>query len=160
MVCIERFQRDIVEIRVYDPKNCTLPMPANLTFPVRSMENCIFTSPLLVMGVNNDTNPLDALATLKQKSTKKSSGTIWQHDLSASVKDNVDSVQSAIVGMETRHLYIVYKTEEGSYGLLYALPESAQLTCEVTDNTEHTLSVAYTCKSSYPAVVLTSPSFS
>ena len=158
--CDERFLRDIVEFRVYDPKNCTLPMPANLTFPVRAMENCIFASPLLVMSQNSTTYPLDAVATLKQKSSKKAAGTIYQHDMSATVKDNVDTVQTAIAGLETRRLYLVYKTVEGSYGLLYALPESGTLSCEVTDNTEHTLSVSYTCKSNYPAVVLTNPNFS
>jgi hypothetical protein len=161
MDCIERFLRDIVEVRVYAPKECVLPMPANLTFPVRNLENCIFGSPLLVLSLGGESGyALDAVATLKQKSSKKAAGTIYQHDLSATVKDNIDTVQTAIAGLETRRLYLVYKTVEGSYGLLYALPESGTLSCEVTDNTEHTLSVSYTCKSSYPAVVLTNPNFS
>ena len=160
MVCNERFTRDIIEVRVYAAKNCTLPMPANLTFPVRAMENCIFTSPLLVLSLRSDTTPLDAVATLKEKRTRKAAGTIWQHDLSATVKDAIDAVQTAIVGLETNHIYIVFKREDGSYYLLYALPESSQLSHDVTDNTEHTLTVNYTCKSNYPAVALTSPNFS
>ena len=100
------------------------------------------------------------VATLKEKSTRKAAGTIWQHDLSATVKDAIDAVQTAIVGLETNHIYIVFKREDGSYYLLYALPESSQLSHDVTDNTEHTLTVNYTCKSNYPAVVLTSPNFS
>lgn len=159
MICEERFQRDIVEIRVYNAGTCTLPMPANLTFPVRSMENCIFTSPLLILSLDSTTTPLDAVATLKEKGTKKAAGTIYQHDMSATVKDAIDTVQSAIEGLETKPIYIVYKRASGGYYLLYALPETGAISCELTENTEHTLSVNYSCKSNYPAVVLTSPSF-
>jgi len=160
MDCIERFLRDIVEVRVYAPKECVLPMPANLTFPVRNMENCIFGSPLLVLSLGGESGyALDSVATLKEKSSKKAAGTIYQHDLTATVKDAIDDVKTAIAGLEVQHLYLVYKDESGSYGLLYALPETGTLSYDSTDNTEHTLTVSYSCKSNYPAVVLTNPNF-
>lgn len=157
---IERFIRDIVEVRYYRASECILPMPSNLTFPVRTMENCGFKTALCVLALGDDITPLDQSATLRQVQSRKESGKITSHTLTATIKDNVSEAIKALEYPVSEDIYVVYKTEDGHYYLLYSLPSASEVTTEVNDATEHTITVNYSCKSNYQAVLLTTPVFS
>ena len=156
---MERFQRDITEVRYYRASECILPMPSNLNFPVRMMENCGFKTPLCVLTLGSDTMPLEDVASLNQSQTRKEAGKTYSHSLTAIVKDDIKEAVQVLEYPVAEDIYVVYKTEEGQYYMLYSQPGASDITLEIKDSADHTLTINYICKSNYMAVALSNPVF-
>lgn len=135
--CNEQFLNEVIHIELVPSANCSLTIPFNVgeltDMPGMNGTTDRIGTPSMVIDVNEVegcAGILDSAPTLKTTEKPQAAGYLRQHDLSIPIMADYEEVRKARASLNGVDFHVILKTAAGTRFLLYALPNTSQVSVE------------------------------